>query len=403
MSEKQRFIYRLSADVGIEVLVDSDAEPQFTFEEDGLSTIQINPGFEGKIVIHRMETPDASSIYTGTSNRSNLMDIGSPQHSERFNLATKESEDSSSTNKDSSPQKDSSHGISFLDMAGMAAAAKSATVETPKSNLTMEGEIYFERDAPIPEEQPKKSGLTPSMVALAKGKAKTLKEGETLKERPSMTKSLSKQKSLFRKAALATKVKCKIPESILEARIEEKSHSMRPGSSPTMLHELCARENVGLEELFDCLADDPEALRVKDTLGRHPLHILGDNEALITSMSGRETATIFAGHIINEYPSAALNKDNDGFLPFCRIIADWLDYANDQEKLKKGILGKKPAPVTPSPNDESFESQKNLFYDNTTIITFSTEANTPNWLASTFSGKFRYVSEYGRVVDLDIV
>ena len=128
-----------------------------------------------------------------------------------------------------------------------------------------------------------------------------------------------------------------IPESLRWKRKESRDASstvstMTP-STTTRLHQLCALPHVTLDELMECTNHFPQAITTLDTQGRYPLHILGDNETLITSsLSGRDVATIFAGHLMNEFPSAIIVTDHDGFLPFARIVADWIDWAHDREK-----------------------------------------------------------------------
>ncbi|KAL7568642.1 hypothetical protein ACA910_022740 [Epithemia clementina (nom. ined.)] len=125
-----------------------------------------------------------------------------------------------------------------------------------------------------------------------------------------------------------------IPESIRSRR-----HNLRfcsPISGSTPLHKLCALPRVTLEELMECANRYPKAISTLDSLGRYPLHILADNEVLILSSlvsvpsSGqRDAASIFCGHMINEFPQATITPDHDGFVPFARILADWIDWACD--------------------------------------------------------------------------
>ncbi|KAL7568630.1 hypothetical protein ACA910_022729 [Epithemia clementina (nom. ined.)] len=106
--------------------------------------------------------------------------------------------------------------------------------------------------------------------------------------------------------------------------------------STTPLHVLCAQSRgVTADQLLNCLRLYPNAVRTKDELGRFPLHVLGDNESLITSEGGgQEAATLFAGHLMNEYPNAILVADNEGFIPFARLIADWIEWSQEQEAAK---------------------------------------------------------------------
>eukprot|EP00522_Entomoneis_paludosa_P014591 CAMPEP_0172443676 /NCGR_PEP_ID=MMETSP1065-20121228/3898_1 /TAXON_ID=265537 /ORGANISM="Amphiprora paludosa, Strain CCMP125" /LENGTH=1078 /DNA_ID=CAMNT_0013193991 /DNA_START=22 /DNA_END=3258 /DNA_ORIENTATION=+ len=109
------------------------------------------------------------------------------------------------------------------------------------------------------------------------------------------------------------------------------ANQLQIGGPPTPLHDLCAREYVTVEELFGCLEKFPDAIRTKDAQGRFPLHILGDNETLVVSPQGRQTATIFAEHLIHEYVPAATAQDANGNLPFFTIVEDWIDWANNRQ------------------------------------------------------------------------
>ena len=40
------------------------------------------------------------------------------------------------------------------------------------------------------------------------------------------------------------------------------------GGPPTPLHELCSQHNVDLEELFECLHNNPHSIKIKDAKGR---------------------------------------------------------------------------------------------------------------------------------------
>ena len=114
-------------------------------------------------------------------------------------------------------------------------------------------------------------------------------------------------------------------------------NNIRHNDPPTPLHELCARSYVTLEELWDCNNRYPHALRVQDSRGRYPLHILSENETLLATSpnAGQQTATVFCNHLMNEFPTAILVPDCNGYLPFFSIVSDWLDWAHDQQKLSR--------------------------------------------------------------------
>ena len=103
---------------------------------------------------------------------------------------------------------------------------------------------------------------------------------------------------------------------------------------PTPLHAQCAQPQATLREFWECYNHNPLAIRIKDGHGRYPLHILADNETLLTTPEGKQTATVFGTHLIQEFPLAIVTPDVHGWLPFFRIISDWLIWVNDPKRLK---------------------------------------------------------------------
>jgi hypothetical protein len=97
-----------------------------------------------------------------------------------------------------------------------------------------------------------------------------------------------------------------------------------PPPPPTRLHQLCTECDITLEELSLALEMDPESAKVKDEKGRYPLHVLGDNDELVSTVTGRQTATAFAAQLMAANPDAMLTLDEQGLMPFVSIVRDWL-------------------------------------------------------------------------------
>jgi len=343
--------YRVAPEVGIELIAapTNPVAPKMDFEQDGLKSLFLS-NFTGRIVFHRAEAPDASSVFTGSvlsSRAPSMREVDNPgslvgsdcieadlkfeRHLTKEPPATPLAGNKTKGDPDNGNGAGAAETVSFLNAVALATAA--AAEEDPPTKTAIEP-IFATSAATGPKADPEslhQRTLTPENIAIAKTKAMEIRN----KKRPPVNKSLSTQKALFRKVLNATQMKIHIPEHVQLAR-KATSMSTAAGPPPTRLHQLCAQSRgVTLDDLFDCLGDYPDAIKVKDDLGRYPLHILGDNEAMIQSQSGRETLTAFAGHIISENAAAAVAKDNDGFMPFCRIIADWIDWANDEHKKKK--------------------------------------------------------------------
>ena len=92
----------------------------------------------------------------------------------------------------------------------------------------------------------------------------------------------------------------------------------------TRLHQLCAMPNVKLRELELALAAEPDAVSTRDADGCLPLHILGNNEMLVSETAqGREVATQFGLLLMQCYPEAITTLDDSGTMPFVQTILDW--------------------------------------------------------------------------------
>lgn len=135
-----------------------------------------------------------------------------------------------------------------------------------------------------------------------------------------------------------------VPATIRQKRIEERRASMSqslgrdPSKSlfPSRLHELCAEPDATLAELIECLENNKEAVALKDETGKLPLHILGDNEGLVSSSQGKQVASAFAWKLMEADPEAMVVLDKHGHMPFVTLIADWVTWVyENHKKLRK--------------------------------------------------------------------
>jgi hypothetical protein len=120
---------------------------------------------------------------------------------------------------------------------------------------------------------------------------------------------------------------------------------MMNGASPllppaTKLHRLCAEPDVTLQALEDALAAEPQAASTKDSCGQLPLHILGDNNALVSNPQGMYVATTFCLELMRAYPQAITEQDESGLMPFVCLVDDWVVWVYETHKKKtRGGLG----------------------------------------------------------------
>lgn len=164
---------------------------------------------------------------------------------------------------------------------------------------------------------------------------------DTLAEKP-LAHSLS-----WHKLMQIYSIKKHIPHSVRQKRLEQRraaSMSVRLGQSPpqgskqsfspypTRLHELCGEPDATLSELMESLETNKRAVFQKDHLGKLPLHILGDNEGLVSSFQGKQVASAFAWKLMRENPDALVTADNQGFFPFAPLISDWVEWVYDSHR-----------------------------------------------------------------------
>mmetsp|Transcript_9060 Transcript_9060/g.20330 ORF Transcript_9060/g.20330 Transcript_9060/m.20330 type:complete len:910 (-) Transcript_9060:557-3286(-) len=95
-------------------------------------------------------------------------------------------------------------------------------------------------------------------------------------------------------------------------------------SSSTKLHMVCSRPDANLSQLQKILQENVSCASRRDPFGRHPLHILAENEALAASVPTEEMIR-FLKELLDANPEAVLAKDIDGQLPFVATIVGWVD------------------------------------------------------------------------------
>ena len=120
----------------------------------------------------------------------------------------------------------------------------------------------------------------------------------------------------------------RMPDSARERRSFGSQSSIRQDSSqlppPTRLHAVCADPNVQLEDVQTCLAEIPGSVRIRDSQGNLPIHVLGNNDRLVASAPGRVTGTSIALALMQAYPEGLTEENNDGHFPFVSLIVDWI-------------------------------------------------------------------------------
>jgi hypothetical protein len=130
------------------------------------------------------------------------------------------------------------------------------------------------------------------------------------------------------------KVRTHIPKKFKERRSFRKQ-STTADPAPTKLHELCAKPTVTMEELHTALLDEPNTISIQDSNGCLPLHIIADNEALLEGVHGREIATAFCLQLMKAYPEGVTTTNNEGYMPFVRMLQDWMEWVYERVGKKK--------------------------------------------------------------------
>lgn len=115
-------------------------------------------------------------------------------------------------------------------------------------------------------------------------------------------------------------------------------------STPSDLQIACAIPKVA-SELQVILDSDPQAASAADSEGRYPLHILSENEALLSRFVGRTDALDFCLNLFEAFPEAIIIRDNTGAFPFVHLIQNWVTDAytfgcEENVKPRQGLIRK---------------------------------------------------------------
>lgn len=91
----------------------------------------------------------------------------------------------------------------------------------------------------------------------------------------------------------------------------------------TYLHRACASPKSKVSMMFKLLKACPHDASTLDSGGNLPLHLIAQNERLLF---GRWCATteFFIDELIEAYPGALLDSNDEGFLPFATNIFSWI-------------------------------------------------------------------------------
>lgn len=91
------------------------------------------------------------------------------------------------------------------------------------------------------------------------------------------------------------------------------------------LHGLCSTTTVQLFTLDSCLQSNPHWAVTVDANGRLPLHILCNNEFLLSTDTGRYTADVFGRELLMQHQLALVQRDEQGQLPCFPLIHAWVE------------------------------------------------------------------------------
>jgi hypothetical protein len=111
-------------------------------------------------------------------------------------------------------------------------------------------------------------------------------------------------------------------------------------SRQTLLHHLLASQEVTVERIRDIIEQHPAMLRIRDTNGRLPLHILGNNCNFLSTLEGQAVAKQCAMLLMDAFPASVIAEDNQNHMPFVFLIHKWVEWAHMQtEKLSDSQPG----------------------------------------------------------------
>lgn len=126
--------------------------------------------------------------------------------------------------------------------------------------------------------------------------------------------------------------------------------SLAPLPPPTRLHQLLSSGSGNSKSATTILSDlehfviRPKDAATPDTDGRLPLHLLGDNDELISSSitaawdtAGREedVLSVFGVRLMQAYPEAITALDAGGHMPFVRLVEDWVNWVQEMKRQRQ--------------------------------------------------------------------
>lgn len=119
------------------------------------------------------------------------------------------------------------------------------------------------------------------------------------------------------------------PSRASKGQLDNSDSSIRIPDSTTglgsELHSLCSTPTVQLFTLDSCLQSNLHLAVTADTNGRLPLHVLCNNEALLSTDTGRYVADVFGRELLMQHPLALVQRDEQGQLPCLPLIHTWVE------------------------------------------------------------------------------
>lgn len=109
-----------------------------------------------------------------------------------------------------------------------------------------------------------------------------------------------------------------------------------PGGDPlqTDLHVLVSSTEVTVRRMEEIIMKDPEAVKVTDSQGRLPLHLLASNSDLLEYAEGQCIARQCAILLMEIYADSIVHKDKSGLMPFVFLIQKWVERTHDNDSIK---------------------------------------------------------------------
>ena len=100
------------------------------------------------------------------------------------------------------------------------------------------------------------------------------------------------------------------------------------------LHQICLSPSLAVTDLKTVLELSPDLVRLRDSHGRLPLHMLECNYELLSSQKGRNKAIQCALYLMELYPNSITTSDHNGRMPFTGLIVRWVEWTYLQEEIR---------------------------------------------------------------------